>query len=255
MYPVIKIADGIFLPSYFLFISLGFVVAIFWIAKRSVEAKQSVSYAMDICLVTMVFGFLGSRLFHVFYEVPDYYLKYPHEIYKFWHGGFVFYGGVLGALLGVFIYSRIKKVKLLPYLNVISAPAALGYAIGRFATLLSGSGYGRPTDLPWGIIYPKGTEATAGVALHPTPIYAMLWELSLLGILLYVEKVKKPVKGVLFFMLMIGHGLGRLFVEQFRADFRGSDPVGLSISSWISLLVIVVGVFLLMKGVKSERSA
>src|SRR5690606_13068620 len=115
------------------------------------------------------------RLFHIIYEEPGYYLEEPMAVFWVWQGGFVFYGGLIGALLLSFVVLKFRKQKVLVWLDALSLVFFPVYIIGRLATLFSGSGYGQPTDLAWGIVYPPGTEAPSGIALHPTPIYSMLW--------------------------------------------------------------------------------
>ena len=251
MYPIIRFTESFYIPTYFLVISLGYAIGIYWVAKRADQLKISRNRALDICMILMVGGFIGARLFHVFYELPEHYKKFPEDIFKFWQGGFVFYGGVIGAILPIWLFLKSKKESLLDWLNLFAPVVPLVYAIGRFATLLSGSGYGAPTDLPWGITYPPGTEAPSGVVLHPTPIYSMGWELMSMGFIIWLEKnsknliFKKPAS--LFYVFMIFHGIGRATLEQFRNDFRGELILGLTVSTWISGAIVLVAATSLIK--------
>lgn len=237
MFPVIRLSSDIYVSTYFLVIALAYAICVYWIAKRSRMLTGQSKDMMDLSLMLMICGFIGARLFHVFYELPDYYAKKPMDIFKFWQGGFVFYGGILGATLPSLLFVKLKKLNLKNVLDILAPVVPLGYAIGRFATLLSGSGFGRPTDLPWGITYPEGTEAPLGIALHPTPIYSMLWNISIVALVLVLQKKIKPYKA--FFVMVACHGAGRLIIEQFRDDYRGSLFAGLTVSSWISLFLIV----------------
>ncbi len=242
MFPFIPISSGVFLPTYFLIISFVYIYSSYWLFRRAIRFKVEQKYVLDVCLIIMVSGFVGARLLHVVYEHPDYYIKAPMQIFKFWQGGFVFYGGVLFATVATLGYLKIKRQKGLLWMDLMAPVVVAGYMVGRFATLLSGSGFGRPTDLPWAIVYPQGPEAPAGVLLHPTPIYSMIWSLVALVFVLWAEK--KPRKGVSFqgsLLLVYGayHGVGRLVIEQFRNDFRGQSLFGLSVSSWISVLLII----------------
>ncbi len=237
MYPVIRFSSEVYISTYFLVIAIAYAVCVSWVAKRSNMVLGHSKDMMDFSLVLMICGFIGARLFHVFYELPDYYVKKPLDIFKFWQGGFVFYGGVIGATLPGLLFVKIKKMSIKKVLDIMAPVVPLGYAIGRFATLLSGSGFGRPTDLPWGISYPEGTEAPVGVSLHPTPIYSMLWNITIVALVLVLQKKIKPYKA--FFVMVAFHGLGRLIIEQFRDDYRGNLFAGLTVSSWISLMLIL----------------
>jgi len=85
------------IPTYLLIISITYSLGIVWVVKRSQKLALDRSMALDICLCVMLGGFLGARLFHILYEMPNYYWEQPKEIFKFWQGGFVFYGGAIGA--------------------------------------------------------------------------------------------------------------------------------------------------------------
>lgn len=250
MLPFLSIGS-IQIPSYFLIISIGFCLATFYLYKRAEKYNLSTSIAMDFGLALMLGSFLGARLFHVIYEEPQYYLEEPWALFWVWQGGFVFYGGLAGSLalgVSVLIWRKQNVIVWLDALSIVFPPI---YALGRFATLLSGSGYGKPTELPWGIIYPSGSEAPAGVLLHPTPIYSILWCLGLWLILILIEK-RKPKAGQLFLSLVVGYGLGRLIIEQFRNDPRGAEFFSLSISSWISISLLVLALFVFIYRQKSK---
>lgn len=237
-------------------ISLAYTLGLIYLVRRSESLQLSRRIAMDLALILMIGGFVGSRLFHVIWEHPEHYWARPSEIFKVWQGGFVFYGGVIGAVVPAWFFLKFKQESIGSWLWALAPIAPLVYAIGRLATLLSGSGYGSPSDLPWAITFPPGTEAPAGVPVHPTQIYAMVWELGLWLIIVGLEKrnirffAQAPVR--LFYLLMVGHGLGRGLVEQFRADFRGEMPLGLTVSTWISLTLVAWGLSLLVFSLKKS---
>ncbi|MCB0390654.1 MAG: prolipoprotein diacylglyceryl transferase [Bdellovibrionales bacterium] len=257
MFPFIQITEGVLIPSYFLVISLVYVISSLWLFIRAPRYRIPQKMVLDVCLIIMISGFLGARFLHVFYEHPDYYLKVPSQIFKFWQGGFVFYGGLFLALVSSFIYLKKNNQNWRLWFELFAPVVVFGYIVGRFATFLSGSGYGHPTDLPWGIVYPPGPEAPSGVALHPTPIYSMIWNLIYLFFVLLRQK--SPPKLFNFpgsFLLGYGvyHGIGRLFIEQFRNDFRGQTMLFLSVSSWISVLLIVICFFIFWREYKNIKN-
>lgn len=233
--------DEFFVPTYFLVIALAFTVGSVWFYVRLGPRQLSQKLGMELTIVIMISGLVGSRLMHVVYELPGYYLHSPWDILKIWQGGFVFYGGATLAFFCSVLFLKWNDQPLRPWMDAIAPVIALVYALGRIATLLSGSGYGQPTDLPWGISYPPGTEAPSGQPLHPTPLYAALWEFATLTLLLHLERTIdwfQTQQGRLFWMLLLLHGVGRALVEQFRGDERGAMPLGLSVSTWISLLLV-----------------
>lgn len=235
MYPAIHLSETVSIPTYYLIISLAVCVALIWVTHRAEGAGLNQRRVLDISLIIMCAGFVGGRLLHVFYEEPSYYKDHPFEILSFWNGGFVFYGGALLAGLGsvLYVFATDRK-KLGIYADLFAPVAALTYALGRGACFLAGCCYGKFCELPW---------AVAG--RHPTQIYAALWELGTVFILLGLARPSlKP--GFIFSLWMVLHGMGRLLMELFRDDFRG-PTLGFSLSSWISLAIIAVGFILIFK--------
>lgn len=248
MWPWLPNLDGP-VPTYYLLISLSFVVSILWIIKRAKNAQLNLNPVIDLLLTMMVAGFVGARLFQVLYEDPRFYISNPTAIFKFWQGGFVFYGGFLGALVAAVLFYKWKNYDFWRLADVMAPPLALGYSIGRWGCFFAGCCYGKLSNAPWAITFPQWSESPAGVPLHPTQIYSSLTELISLFILLVLQK--KPLwaknKGVLFGTWLIFHGFGRVFVEQFRGDFRGENVFNLSISTWISFIIIIGGAVVIAK--------
>jgi phosphatidylglycerol:prolipoprotein diacylglycerol transferase len=232
------------------------MVAIFWCFKRAKKLHLNTNRTLDICIVAMVSAFVGSRVFHVVFERRDYYLNQPSEILKFWNGGFVFYGGFFFALIASALYCRIKKISFGSYSDLF-APVISGlYAFGRMGCLAAGCCFGTPTTLPWGITFPYGVEAPPGIPLHPTQIYFSLWEGMVCLIILNVEKrmpSRKP--GQLFGLWLILHAIGRGILEQFRGDFRGDVFFNLSLSTWLSLFALAIGLIIFTRARGQDASS
>ena len=252
MWPVLYASEFLVLPTYLVVDSALFSLGIIWIYSRAKKARINVNATLDLCLVGMVSGFLGSRLTHILVEYPDFYLNNPSYVWQIWRGGFVFDGGMAGATAGMWMYSRWRTLDLLKFGDLCAPVWAAAYALGRLGCLAAGCCYGSPTSMPWGVSFPEGVEAPAHVRLHPAQVYASLWELGLMSLLLVLEKSKQKSlgrgPGRLFAIWLIGHGLGRLMLEQFRGDFRGFQFFNRSISTWTSGLVIVIGIYLLRRG-------
>lgn len=245
MYPIIPITPTLGIPTYYLVLSLAICASLLWLVRRAGESHLSREITLDTSLIVMVGGFIGGRIFHVFYEDFDYYREDWLRIFQFWNGGFVFYGGaILGGLLSI-SYLNIKTRGLFEsYLDLFAPPLSFSYAVGRIACLLAGCCYGKYCELPWAIS-----------GRHPTQAYAALWEFGTLLILLGCEKIpaqsRRPAflgkSGSIFYLWMILHASGRILMEAYRDDFRGPS-LGLSISSWISVAVIFLAfIFLLRK--------
>lgn len=237
MYPYIGLAPTFAISTYYLVISATALVASLWFLRRTAAHKLSRIVAIDFTLVTLACGFLGARLLHVFYEEPAYYIVAPFRILEVWNGGFVYLGGLLGAALGAAFFCDWKREPFWLWADLAAPPAALAYALGRIGCFLNGCCYGHECLLPWAV-------SLNGVPRHPTQIYATLWELSVVAMLLLMERrLKNP--GALFGLWLILHAFGRIILEQFRGDPRGPAILSLSISTWISIGLLIGGLILM----------
>lgn len=251
MFPIIHLTSTVGIPTYYLVISLVVILCLFWLTRRTEKFHLSRNVTLDLSLILMICGFIGGRLMHVFYENFFYYQENWLRIFYFWDGGFVFYGGaLLAATTGILFLEWKTNKETEKYLDMFAPVVALAYGLGRIGCLLAGCCYGRSCELPWAI-----------AGRHPAQAYAFLWELGVVCILLGIQSIqpthRKPAvlkhAGSVFYVWMILHGIGRLLMESFRDDFRGPS-LGLSISSWISLGLIALGLFLLLNRKPASRS-
>lgn len=158
---------------------------------------------------------LGGRLGYVlFYNLPVY-MDNPSEALKVWHGGMSFHGGVIGVVISLMLFSKMKKVPFWRLADTAAAVTPIGFFLGRLANFVNGELYGRPTDAPWGIIFPRGGEDPR----HPSQLYEAATEGILLFILLFTLIHIKSVRaraGTISALFMLGYGLSRFGCEFFR---------------------------------------
>ncbi|OQW49926.1 MAG: hypothetical protein A4S09_11830 [Proteobacteria bacterium SG_bin7] len=245
MYPVISVGS-IQLPSYLLIISLIYSTHVFWLTGRAAKFTFNRNRVLDVGMAVMVGGFIGARLLHVIWEEPAYYWENPKEIFYFWQGGYVFFGGLIGAIVSGLFLLRKDKADWFRWLDLFAPLVASGYALGRLSCLAAGCCYGKKTDVPWCIVFPQGVEAPRGICLHPSQVYSSLWEAAILGLLVYLEKKNRTLRvGQLFFIWLALHALGRIWQEFFRADFRGPVFMGLTISTAIGVCLFLFALYIL----------
>jgi phosphatidylglycerol:prolipoprotein diacylglycerol transferase len=231
------------LLAYYFLISLDCIILLFWLVRRSNLKKIESDLAFDLSLVLMFSALIGARLFHVIYDEPALYREDLNRIFKVWFGGFVFYGGMLAAIISGIIWVNLRKQDLFFWLDFFAPMGAFAYSFGRLSCVLAGCCYGKEAhNLPWAI---TNKALQDGVLRHPTQWYAVIWELLVLVILLFIEKKQFLKKGNLFFIWIILHGSGRIIMERFRVDPRGELIANQSISTWISAGLIFIGVFFL----------
>ena len=219
------------IPTYFLVISLSLSGLLVLLSSRVDAQKFDRKLAYNIALIVMISGFLGGRLFHIFYEEFAYYKADPVLSLYFWNGGFVYLGGLLLAWPVTWIYCQIKKISFLAWADFYAPLLSLAHALGRVGCVLSGCCFGQYCELPWGI-----------AGRHPTAIYLTLGEFVIFFVLIMLEKRQLNLKaklvegdqknvvaevqlqfpGQVFFKWIFLHSLLRYTVEFYRDDFRGS---------------------------------
>ena len=205
----------------------------------------------------VVFGLLiGARLFYlVFYgRGLEYYLSNPLEIIAVNHGGMSFHGGLVGGIAGGAIACRMLGLSFwtLADLAVIGAPLAL--CLGRCANFVNGELWGKPTDLPWGVVFETGGD----VARHPSQLYeAFLEGIVLFAILQVLSRRKNlPPQGFFLGVFVTGYGIVRFLVEFVRVpDAQLGYILGgvITMGQILSLPLIVVGIALLAWSLHARR--
>lgn len=228
MFPSIPLGTALNLPTYFLLISVGTILSSYWFIHRARTAELEVSTAIDLNLVALIAGFVGARGLHVFFEAPQFYRENPLQTIYVWNGGFVFFGGVIGAFVACVLFCAWKREPFWLWADLAAPTLALAYALGRLACFFQGCCYGKSCDLPWAV-------DLHGAFRHPTQIYASLYESVVLAVLTLISsRVKTP--GLLFNIWLLLHAFGRLGMESLRDDPRGDLILGISVSSFLALV-------------------
>ena len=240
--------------SYGLMIALGILVCVFMGMYRARKYGYKDEAVLDIAIFGILSGFVGAKLLYVLVEF-DSFLKNPMDVLG--SEGFVVYGGIIvGALVGI-LYCRIKKLPCWEYFDLLAPSIAVAQGFGRIGCFLAGCCYGRPTDTFWGVTFPEGSFAPAGVPLIPTQLISSAGDLIITGILLVYSKHNKKAGNVgILYMLL--YGIGRFLVECLRSDDRGTVGL-LSTSQFISIGIILLAIILffrhqIFKNTKKENS-
>jgi prolipoprotein diacylglyceryl transferase len=227
---------------YGLLIAIGAFLALQLVVKRYERFGGDPDVAEKATLLALLFGLIGARIGYV---IPRYdrFLDDPLSALAIWEGGLTFFGGLFGGAAAVIIYTR-RKGGSVPAMADAAAPALpLAQAIGRWGNYFNQELYGRPTDLPWALeVEPPfrrpGYQEFA--TFHPTFLYESLWNLGLVGVLLWLDRRGTLRRGSLMFVYLIGYGVGRAWTEALRID-TFERYLGLSRNNWIALGIIVVG--------------
>ena len=232
--------------------SLAYLAGIalgWWYLLKLVDrpgAPMARRHADDMVFYSTLGVLLGGRLGYVLFYKPALYLANPIEIVRVWDGGMSFHGGVIGVSLGIFWMARKHKLDWLRVHDYVACCAPFGIFLVRLANFVNGELWGRPTDVPWAIIFPAGGE----VPRHPSQLY----EAGLEGILLFVilwflfwktDARYQPGKLVGAFLLV--YGLSRFLVELVRQPDLGLEnlPWGLTMGQTLTVPMVLGGAWLI----------
>ena len=191
MHPIAFQLGPLTIHWYGVMIALAFLFGLWAATRRARRENISGEKIADIVLWLMIGGILGARAVYVMTYWREEFANQPFsEIFMIQHGGLVYYGGLIGAIVAGSIYIRWKKLPFWKTADVLAPSIALGSVFGRAGCLLNGCCYGRPTNLPWGIRFPAN-HSTGGVPVHPTEIYDALLNLALYIFLAWLFRRKK----------------------------------------------------------------
>jgi phosphatidylglycerol:prolipoprotein diacylglycerol transferase len=261
MYPLIRLFgnphDGylITIHTYKVMLILGVLIGLayaIYIIKRLGESEERMIY---MTLLSVFFGIIGSRVLYVLYKF-NHFIEHPHRILEVGGGGAVFYGGFAAGLLAAIYYMKRYKLNIRKYLDVIAPASILGQGIGRLGCFSAGCCYGKPTSLPWGVVYPaelRGLtlipERYLGVVhLHPTQLYSALGNIVIVLVLTYMLLRKRGFDGEVFAYGLILHS-GFYFSMGFLRDASSQAPSfgPLAVTQIIYIAALMLGLYLLFK--------
>lgn len=216
-----------------------------WLARQApnlVTAEQ-----IDDFLVWATFGvILGGRLGYVFFYQPAYFLEHPLEIPQMWNGGMSFHGGLVGVILSMMLFARRRGIAFLALADVVAATTPIGLLLGRIANFINGELWGRTTDVPWGVIFPRAGPNPR----HPSQLYEAFLEglvlLIVLSLLVLVWRARWRV-GLTSGVFLVGYALSRMIVETVREpdDYIGLLAFGSTWGQWLSVPMLAIGLFLI----------
>jgi phosphatidylglycerol:prolipoprotein diacylglycerol transferase len=204
--------------------------------------------ADDLLIYVAAGVLLGGRLGHVLFYDPLHYLFSPLDIVAVWHGGMSFHGGLIGSIVGIVLFARRVGANPWSVLDSCAAAVPIGLFFGRLANFINGELWGRPTSVPWAMVFPS--PQAGGLERHPSQLYEAFFEGLVLFALLWwlthkVQALRRP--GVVSGTFLVGYGLARSFCEFFREPDPGHVLTLGPFTAGIlySIPMIVVGAWIL----------
>jgi phosphatidylglycerol---prolipoprotein diacylglyceryl transferase len=228
-----------YLLAFGLFLLLGR-----WCIQTQPWSGWSVQQLDDMLFYGVLGVVIGGRLGEVLFYEPVYYFSHPLEILAVWKGGMSFHGGFLGVLVAMAIFARKAGRPWLALMDFIAPLVPPGLAAGRLGNFINGELWGRPTDAPWGMVFPHAGE----LPRHPSQLYEFGLEGLALFALLWLFSRKQRPCGAVSGMFLIGYGSFRFIGEFFRNPddgIFGLMSFGVSMGQWLSIPMVVIGVVML----------
>jgi len=229
---------GLTISVYGLLMAVGFIVAYFianYLFHKNPEFKKDI--ALELLLIIFPLSIIGARVYYcVFSETSFTFL----EFLQIWNGGLAIYGGIIGGLIGVIIYSLVKKINLLKLTDVIAVVLILAQAIGRVGCYFGGCCYGIEVTNPNLMWFPLA-RIIDGVWVYSTFFYEAIWN-ALGFIILYFVYNKTKQNGLTTGAYLAFYGFGRFFIEILRGDslYIGSIKVSMLLSAILFIIGVVI---------------
>ena len=235
-------------PIYWYGISwLVAILSINYIAKLNAPAEGVISKKLidDFIFYGVLGAIIGGRIGYMVFYGLDSLIRDPMTVFKIWEGGLSFHGGLLGVLLSFFIFSKNRNISFFNLSDHMAVYLPLGLGSVRIGNFLGGELLGRPTDMPWGIIY---SNDPLGLVRHPSQLYQAFFEGVLMFVILFLAAKKKPPKMYLSGLFLILYGSFRIITENFRTPDAhiGFDMFDiLTRGQLLSIPMIIFGIVLI----------
>ena len=231
-------------------ILIGFLIA----TSEAKRTRQNPEDYLDMGIIGVIAGIAGARIFYVVFSW-DMYKDNLLDIFNLREGGLAIYGGVIAAVIAVFIMARVKHLSPFQILDTVAMAILNGQMLGRWGNFFNREAFGEYTDSLFAMRLPldavrsgdvtelmrehmERIDGVSYIQVHPTFLYESLWCCALLIILVLYRKHKK-YEGELFLMYIFGHGLGRVWIEGLRTDQLLIPGIGLPVSQVIAGCVVI----------------
>lgn len=219
-----------------------------WLDTKRPPRLLSKKIVDDLVLYAVLGIILGGRLGYVLFYNAAYYVHHLVEILHVWQGGMSFHGGLVGVTLAFFILARRHNINWLALMDRVAAAAPIGLFLGRLANFVNGELFGRVTDVPWGMVFPRGGPEPR----HPSQLYEAGMEGLVLFILLFLLATRTRLlerPGAIAGCFLLGYGVFRFLIEFCREpDVQvGTFYDGATMGQLLCLPMIALGITLLLR--------
>ncbi|RKX19787.1 MAG: prolipoprotein diacylglyceryl transferase [Candidatus Zixiibacteriota bacterium] len=264
MYPELFHIGPIPIRSYGVMLALAFFIGVWYVRGMTKRDGKSFESFLTIAYIMIFGGVIGGRLSYVLFHLDEFSNNWsatfnPFANEQFGIAGLNLYGGILLALLGTWVYCKLKDISVLEVLDYFSPALGIGIAVGRIGCFLNGCCFGTPTELPWGISFPVGSipySIFGDLHLHPSQIYSSLYGLGLFILLHYLLKHRK-FPGFPVGILLMVESVFRIAIEYVRyyedAMYFSIGDISITYNYLIAISLFILGLMILIFNYKKKR--
>lgn len=236
---------------YAIIIASGFLLAVYYGMKRSREFSLTEDNITGMLIVAAPLAIVCARLYYVIFEFEQYKDDLLSILY-IWNGGIAIYGAIIGALIGVIIYCRFKKMKITKFLDIGALGLMIGQSVGRWGNFVNAEAYGGETDLLWRMeIY--DAAARARICVHPTFLYESLWN-ALGFVILHFYSKRRKFNGEVFWLYVVWYGIGRAMIEGLRTDSLYFFGTGIRTSQALAIISALAAIVVIVYNYRKMKS-
>jgi len=233
---------------------IGYYLLCYLARKRGVPLDSD--GVADLVLYLVMGVIVGGRLGYVLFYNLGYYLHHPAQIVAVWDGGMSFHGGLIAVIVAGLLFSRKTKIPFWNLAELVVPVAPLGLFLGRLGNFINGELWGRPSNVPWAMIFPRAPLVHGKmVPRHPSQLYEAILEGLVLFTILWLLAQRPRPKGVIFGTFLALYGTFRCFVEFFRQPDPQLGYVGgvITMGQILSIPMILIGIGIIVWATRRSR--
>lgn len=241
----LHITDSFGIHWYGLMYLIGFL-AFLALGRKQIKTKPWFGWSYEMLDDALFYGalgvILGGRIGYILFYQLGSFMQHPLDIFKIWQGGMSFHGGFLGVLIAMYFFNKKHQQTWLKIMDFVAPLVPIGLGAGRMGNFINGELWGRATNSGLGMIFPQADN----IVRHPSQLYEFVLEgIVLFSILWWFSRKERPT-GAISALFLAGYGSFRFLVEFTRQpdENLGLLQLGLSMGQWLSLPMVVVGIWM-----------
>ena len=242
------------------------LLGLIYVVREAKRTGQNEENYWDLATMLLIFSVIGARVYYVVFYW-DLFKDDWLSIFNIRNGGLAIYGGVLAGIITVFVFSRKKKLSFWKMADTLIPGLLIGQIIGRFGNFTNREVFGGYTEglfamqLPLSMVRQRDISADIAehiiegsnyIQVHPTFLYESMWNLALF-LFICVYKKKKKFEGELFYIYLLGYGIGRAWIEGIRTDQLLLPVIGLPVSQVLAVILAVIGIIMIIWNRRKEK--